>query len=170
MEAGMGGAAVGSAKLRSGPGEGEHIWFLGSLVTIKVPGEAVAGRCSIVEFLIPHHASPPRHHHPEDETFTLIDGRLTFVSGDERFLCEAGASWVVPRGVPHTFRVESESARIVGVFSPAGVERCFREAGLPADTPTLPPAAAAPRPMEEIEQALRAYGHVNVGPPLGPDD
>jgi hypothetical protein len=33
-------------KLWSLPGEGEHIWFLGSLVTIKVPGEAVEGRCT----------------------------------------------------------------------------------------------------------------------------
>ena len=31
--------------LWSAPGEGEHIWFLGALVTIKVPGEAlVVGR------------------------------------------------------------------------------------------------------------------------------
>jgi hypothetical protein len=70
-------------------GEGEHIWFLGSLVTIKVPGEAVDGRCTLIEFLAPRGLSPPLHSHPQDETFTLIDGALTFVAGDERFLFKA---------------------------------------------------------------------------------
>jgi hypothetical protein len=37
----------------SRPGEGEHIWFLGSLVTIKVPGDAVEGRYAMLEFLMP---------------------------------------------------------------------------------------------------------------------
>jgi quercetin dioxygenase-like cupin family protein len=162
--------AVGTEALRSGPGEGEHVWFAGALVTIKVPGEAVAGRCTMVEFLMARHTSPPRHHHPHDETFTLIDGNLTFVSGDDRFECEAGASWVVPAGVGHTFRVESETARLVAVFVPAGMERCFREGGVPADNPTLPPADAPTRPLDEIEQAMRAHGHNNVGAPLGRDD
>jgi quercetin dioxygenase-like cupin family protein len=152
------------------PGEGEHIWFLGALVTIKVPGEAVDRRCSMVEFLLPRHMSPPLHSHPQDETFTMLEGELTFVAGDERFTCEAGASWVVPTGVPHTFRVESETARLIAVYAPAGMERSFREAGVPAGAPTLPPADAPTRPFEEFEEALRAYGHDNVGPPLGPDD
>ena len=60
-------------KLWSLAGEGEHIWFLGSLVTIKVPGEAVEGRCTLIEFLAPQGLSPPLHSHPQDETFMLID-------------------------------------------------------------------------------------------------
>jgi hypothetical protein len=50
------------------------------------------------------------------------------------------------------------------------VERCFREAGVPAGTPTLPPPDAAARPLEEIERAMSEYGHHNVGPPLGAND
>ena len=34
-------------------GEGEPIWFVNALVTIKVPGEAVDGRCTMIEFLMP---------------------------------------------------------------------------------------------------------------------
>ena len=77
---------------------------------------------------------------------------------------------MVPAGVEHTFRVESETAWLVAVFAPAGMERCFREGGVPADAPTLPPADAPTRPLDEIEQAMRAHGHNNVGPPLGPGD
>jgi quercetin dioxygenase-like cupin family protein len=157
-------------ELWSLPGEGEHIWFLGSLVTIKVPGEAVEGRCTLIEFLAPQGLSPPLHSHPQDETFTLIDGAMTFVAGDQRFLCETGASWIVPRGLRHTFRVESATMRLVAVYAPAGMDQCFREAGLPAASPTLPPADAPTRPLEEIERAMRDHGHDNFGPPLGPHD
>jgi quercetin dioxygenase-like cupin family protein len=151
-------------------GEGEHIWFVNALVTIKVPGEAVDGRMTMIEFLMPRGTSPPRHFHPQDETFTMIEGTLTFVAGDQRFVCEVGANWLVPGGVEHTFRVESETAKLVAVYAPAGMDHCFRHAGMPAVSPTLPPPDAPTRPFEEIEAILAANSHHNVGPPMGPDD
>ena len=119
---------------------------------------------------MPEGTSPPRHFHPQDETFTMIEGTLTFVAGDQRFVCEAGASWLVPSGVEHTFRVESETAKLVAVYAPAGMDHCFREAGVSADRPTLPPPDVPIRPFEEIEAILAANSHHNVGPPMGPDD
>jgi len=100
----------------------------------------------------------------------MLDGTLTFVAGDERFQCETGANWIVPRGIKHTFRVESETARLVSVFAPAGMEHCFRNAGLPAAAPTLPPADAETRPLEEIERSMLNHGQEFFGPPMGPDD
>jgi quercetin dioxygenase-like cupin family protein len=157
-------------ELWSLPGEGEHIWLLGVLLTIKIPGEALDGRCTLIEFLMPRGISPPLHHHGQEETFTLIDGTLTFVSGDERFQAEPGASWIVPRGTKHTFRVESDTARLVCVFAPAGMDQCFRNAGLPAAAATLPPADADPRPVEEVGALMLSHGHEVFGPPMGPDD
>jgi quercetin dioxygenase-like cupin family protein len=153
-----------------GPGEGEHLWFLGALVTIRVPGESVNGEFALIEFLMSRHTSPPRHHHPQDETFILLDGRLTFIGGEQRFECEAGATWVVPRGVIHTFRVESETARLLVVSTPAGLDRLFRDGGVPASTAALPPADAPAQSVEAIEQILRDHRHDNVGPPMGRDD
>jgi quercetin dioxygenase-like cupin family protein len=163
--------AVMTRKLWSGAGEGEHIWFLGALVTIKVPGDAVDGKYALLEFLLPRGASPPMHYHESDETFTMVEGELTFVAGDQRFTGTPGADWVVPGGVPHTFRVESETARLVAMYVPAGLMAdCFRKAGFPADAATLPPPDAQVRPMEIIEEVMRTHDHHNVGPPLGPDD
>lgn len=157
--------------LWSGPGEGEHIWFLGALVTIKIPGDVVDGRCAMLDFLMPRGTSPPRHYHHSDELFMMLDGELTFDAGDQRFTGEPGSQWVVPGGVPHTFRVETETARLIAVYTPAGLmEDCFRNAGLPADTATLPPPDAPDRPIEVIEEVMRTHDHHNVGPPLGPDD
>src|SRR3954466_1715013 len=103
--------------------EGERLWFVGTLATIKVPGEAVGGRFALLEFLLPHHASPPLHPHPQDETFTLLDGHMTVQAGDDRFELEAGGTAAVPMGVPHTFRVDSDSARMLVLSTPAGLER-----------------------------------------------
>jgi quercetin dioxygenase-like cupin family protein len=151
-------------------GEGERLWFLGTLATIRVPGEAVDGRFALIEFLFPQHASPPLHTHPQDESYFVLDGRLTVQAGEERFELEAGAAAVVPLGVAHTFRVDSDSARVLVLSTPAGLERMVRDGAVPATTSTLPPADT-PRPTnEEVEQIFATHGVLNLGPPLGPDD
>src|SRR3954465_1510939 len=95
----------------SAPGEGQRLWFLGTLATIRVPGEAVDSRFALMEFLFPRHASPPRHTHPEGESSVVLEGRLTVGAGEQRFALEPGGAAVVPIGVPHTFRVDSDTAR-----------------------------------------------------------
>ncbi len=154
----------------SAPGQGERLWFPGTLATIRVPGEAAGGRFALIEFLFPHHASPPLHTHPQDESYVVLEGRLTVQAGDQRYELEAGAAAVVPIGVPHTFRVDSDTARVLVLSTPAGLERLVRDGSVPASEPTLPPTDA-PRPSpEELDRIFRTHGQVNVGPALGPDD
>ena len=152
------------------PGEGERLWFLGTLAIVRVPPEAVDGRFALMEFLFPNHASPPLHTHPQDESYIVLDGRLTVKAGDQRFEIETGATAVVPMGVPHTFRVDSDTARLLVLSTPAGIEGFVRELGVPASAPTLPPADTPRPPPEEIERVFGIHGQVNVGPPLGPHD
>jgi len=104
-------------------GEGERRWFVGTLATITVPGEASDGRFALIEFLFPQWASPPLHTHPQDESYVVLEGRLTIQAGDERFELGAGGTALVPMGVPHTFRVDSEGARVLVLSTPAGLER-----------------------------------------------
>jgi quercetin dioxygenase-like cupin family protein len=161
---------TGAVTSCSGPGEGERLWFVGTLATVKVPGETTDERFALIEFLFPHHASPPLHTHPQDESYIVIEGRLTLQAGDKRFDLEAGATAVVPMGVAHTFRVDSDSARVLVLSTPAGLERLVRAGSVQARMPTLPPADT-PRPSpEELNRIFAAHGQINVGPPLGPDD
>ena len=155
---------------RSAPGEGERLWFLGTLATIRVPGEAVEDRFALIEFLFPHAASPPLHTHPQDESYVVLEGRLTIQAGDERFELGAGGTAVVPMGVAHSFRVDSDTARVLVLSTPAGLERMVRDGSAPADAPTLPPADT-PRPgPEELDRIFRKHGQVNLGPSLEPRD
>jgi quercetin dioxygenase-like cupin family protein len=151
-------------------GEGERRWFLGTLATIRLAGPAAGERFALIEFLFPHGASPPRHTHPQDESYVVLDGRLTIVAGDDRFTLDEGGAAVVPMGVPHTFRVETDTARVLVLSTPAGLERMIRDASVPATATTLPPPDA-PRPgADELAAIFAAHGQVNVGPPLGADD
>jgi quercetin dioxygenase-like cupin family protein len=152
----------------SGIGEGEQLWFLGTLVTIRIPGEAVEGRFALIEFLFPRGASPPLHTHPQDESYVVLDGQLTIQAAEERFeLCSGGAS-VVPMGVAHTFRVDSDTARVLVLSTPAGLERMIRDCSVPAEAPTLPPAEARRPSPEELEEIFLRHGQVNLGPPMDP--
>ena len=73
-------------------------------------------------------------------------------------------------GIAHTFRVDSSTARVLVLSTPAGLERLVRDGSVPALTPTLPPSET-PRPSpEKLEAIFRAHGQVNVGSPLSPDD
>jgi quercetin dioxygenase-like cupin family protein len=154
----------------SGAGEGERLWFLGTLAIIRVAGEAVEDRFALIEFLFPRHTSPPLHTHPQDESYVVLEGRLTVKAGDERFELEEGGTGVIPMGVAHTFRVDSDTARVLVLSTPAGLERFVRAGSVPATAPTLPPADAPRLTPEELERVFEAHGQVNLGPPLGPDD
>ena len=135
-----------------------------------MPGEASDGRFALIEFLFPGGASPPLHTHPQDESYVVLDGRLTIVAGDERFDLDTSGAAVVPLGVAHTFRVDSKTARVLVLSTPAGLERLVRDASVAATSPTLPPADA-PRPSpERLEEIFAAHGQANVGPPLGSHD
>src|SRR4051794_18661052 len=165
----MGGQPIVEATWSAG-GEGEQLWFVGTLATIRVPGEAVDGRYSLIEFLFPRGASPPRHTHPQDESYVVLDGRITVQAGAQRFELAAGGTAAVPMGVAHTFRVDSETARVLVLSTPAGLERFVRDGGVPPEGPTLPPPDAPPPSPGELARVFEAHGQINVGPPLGPED
>ena len=115
---------------------------------IRVPGEASDGRFALIEFLFPRHASPPLHTHPQDESYFVLDGRLTLQAADERFELATGGAAVVPMEVAHTFRVESETARVLVLSTPAGLERMIRDGSVPATAASLPPSDT-PRPSSD---------------------
>ena len=82
----------------------------------------------------------------------------------------AGSLVYGPRNVAHAFRVDSEEARLLLLFGPAGVEGFFREAGKPARSVELPPADERFIDREALMQIGNRYHQEYVGPPLPPKD
>jgi hypothetical protein len=95
---------------------------------------------------------------------------MTIQAGGRRFELGVGGNAVVPMQVAHTFRVDSETARVLVLSTPAGIERFVRDGSVPAAAPTLPPEDT-PRPSpDELERIFAAHGQMSLGPPLGPSD
>ena len=100
----------------------------------------------------------------------VLDGRLTIEAGEDRFTLGPGGVAVVPMGVPHTFRVDSDGANVLVLSTPAGLEDMVRDGSVPAAEPTLPPPDARRPSPEELARIFEAHGQVNIGPPLAPGD
>jgi quercetin dioxygenase-like cupin family protein len=146
--------------------EGEALWFLGTLATIKASSETTNGRAAVIEHLAPQGMGSPLHvHRHEDEWFYVIDGELTFWVGGEVIDAPAGSFVYGPRDVPHTFVVSSRQARFLLVAEPAGFERFLRTLAEPADTLSIPPRATEPPDFERLTAVATEYGLEILGPP-----
>ena len=149
------------------PGEGTAIWHLDTLKTFKALSEETAGRLAAWEELLPQSSSPPLHvHRNDDEAWYVLDGTLTFQVADATWSAEAGSFVWAPRGLPHTFRVDSLTARLLALAVPSGFDRFVRTTGRPAGGVTLPPPPDGPPDMAALVTAAREEGIEILGPPL----
>lgn len=146
--------------------EAEGLWFLGTLSRVLLDGEQTAGRFAVIEILFPKDASPPLHSHPQDETFYILDGEVTVWIENRSQLCRTGAIAFAPGGTPHSFRVLSDTARMLVLSTPAGIERYIRALSEPAAWPWLQPPPDGPRVSAERMEAVESeLGVVRHGPP-----
>ena len=67
--------AVAVAEPSVGAPPSEPLWFLGTLVRLKLTGEQTGRRFALWEGILPCGAAPPLHSHPQDETFYVLRGR-----------------------------------------------------------------------------------------------
>ncbi len=147
-------------------GEGEALWFIGILVTIKASSESTAGRVAVIEHLAPRGSGSPLHvHHNEDEWFYITEGQLTFWVGGHVITAGAGSFVFGPRHIPHTFTVSSEQARFLLVVEPAGFDGFVRALGQPAQELVIPPPATEPPDVAAMAALAAEYGIEILGPP-----
>ena len=153
------------------PGEGEALWWIGMLATIKATAEQTGGQYTLVEVLAPEGFASPLHvHHFEDEGFWILEGEMTFYVGDQTVKARPGSFLFGPKEVPHAFAVDSGPARLLFVLSPAGFEDLVRETGEPARALTVPPQPEEPpdeAEMERLDAIGARYGAEILGPPPG---
>jgi quercetin dioxygenase-like cupin family protein len=153
------------------PDEGEALWWFGLLATIKVTAQQTGGQYALVEILAPDGYEGVLHvHHFEDEGFYILEGELTFYVGDQTIKAQPGSYLFGPKDVPHAFTVDSGPAKLLFVFSPAGLEAGIREMGEPARSLKVPPQPEAPPDEAEMERlaAIGArYGAEIIGLPPG---
>jgi quercetin dioxygenase-like cupin family protein len=147
--------------------EGPHFSFLNTVYTAKINSVQTNGIHTAMEFPAPRNLGPPLHRHDsEDEMFYIVDGELWLKCGDAEAVHTTGAVVWLPRGLPHTFQVRSETARAFQVSTPAGFERLVATLGEPTDDPGLP----QPRPIDpdRVAEICRQFNIEVLGPPPEP--
>ena len=146
------------------------IWFLDTLVRVRVSATEGNDGISILEHRVRHGDSPPLHRHEtEDEIFHVLEGEFRFRIGETERRVGLGDIVVAPRGVPHTYRVESSAGgRWLTVTARGDFERFVRALGRPAERDELPPASGAPTPeaIAELTETAARFGIEVLGPPL----
>jgi mannose-6-phosphate isomerase-like protein (cupin superfamily) len=148
--------------------QGEAVWFTNNRMTIKATAEHTGGAYGLVEGWAPPGSGPALHvHSREDETFWILEGRLTFRCGEDLISAGPGSLTFLPRGVPHTFVVEGdEPVHLLSVCTPGGLEGFFAAAGRPAEHDGLPPNE--PPDIPALARVAADFGISFVGPPLQP--
>ena len=152
-----------------GPDDGEALWFNGALGLMRATAKQTDGRFAAFE-LRPRKgfAAPLHSHQNEDEFFLVLSGEVRLQHGDEIVEGVPGSFLYTPKGIGHSFHVDSDEARVLLFFGPAGVEGFFREVATPARSFSLPPAGEPVPDRDTIIEIMGRHGQTVLGPPLPP--
>jgi quercetin dioxygenase-like cupin family protein len=156
--------------LQCQPADHRTLWFFNTLVHLRVSAaDGHDGMC-VLEHHAPHGDSPPAHiHRDEDEVFHILDGEVTFQLAGRQLRLAKGDTIVAPRGIPHTYRVEStDGGRWLTMTCNQSFERFVRSVGRPAARDALPAPSPPPSPeqLDTLADLARDCGIEFVGPPL----
>jgi len=106
-------------------GEGVHIDFRGTKMTVKVSAAQSEGTYSLIEMIHPANVGPALHIHPKGaEAFYVLEGEYTISCDEDVYTANAGDFVFVPQGVPHSYHSGVNGGKVV-VISPAGLEDYF---------------------------------------------
>ena len=111
---------------------GPVVWMPGGIRTrIVRTGEDTDGAfCLLVDEPPAGWQLPPHRHRNEAETILVLEGAFWMDVGGTRIELDPGDSVVVPAGTTHSGGALGDAGgRRVVIFSPAGLERFFLEAG-----------------------------------------
>ena len=116
------------------------VHYLAHTFSFLAIGEDTDNAYSLIHCFFRKGFTPPPHFHKyEDESFYILDGIIDFQAGDKKFRAAAGELVVLPKEVPHSFNLVTDTAKALLIITPAGFETVFKEFSSPAQTLDLPP-------------------------------
>jgi quercetin dioxygenase-like cupin family protein len=89
--------------------------------TVKAGEIREGSGAALLEYVTKKGEEPPGHtHKTEDEMFYVLEGDLTFRCGEETFEVSQGGFIFLPRGIEHTYSINSDHpVRLLVVTAPA---------------------------------------------------
>jgi quercetin dioxygenase-like cupin family protein len=138
-------------------------WLDGGVFSVLLDSAATDGQLTVGRFDVSRGEAPPYHVHTrEDEVFMLIKGTALVWSDDQEMELSEGGIVFLPKNVPHGYRITSDTADLLMICTPGGIEGMFRQAGRDLRTPRPEDFRISP---ELLAEAADAYGQIVVGPP-----
>ena len=152
------------------PVAANQLWFQNSLVTMRASASEAQDGLSVQEHFVPYGFSPPLHlHRTEDEVMYVLEGEFRVRVQDQEHRLRAGDTMLTPKGVPHTYRVESANGgRCLAITARGDFERFVRATSRPAERSELPPPSGPPSAdaIQALKAAAAKHGIELIGPPL----
>jgi len=99
----------------------------------------------------------------------VLDGEFRVRVQDQEHRLSTGDTLLTPKGVPHTYRVEStKGGRCLAITARGDFERFVRATSRPAERSELPPPSGPPSAdaIQALKAAAARHGIELVGPPL----
>jgi mannose-6-phosphate isomerase-like protein (cupin superfamily) len=138
-------------------------WLDGAVFAVLLDSAATGGQLTVGRFSTAKGEAPPYHMHTrEDEVLMLIAGSALVWCDDREMELSEGGIVYLPRKVPHSYRITSDTADLLMICTPGGIEGMFRYAGRDLATSRPDDFRISPQILFE---AVEKTGSVIVGPP-----
>ena len=142
--------------------EGPSVSVVGDTYRIIIGSEQTTGAYALIDMLIPPRGGPMPHSHVTfQESFYVIDGEITVITKEKTYTATKGSYVNIPFNGPiHKFNNKTDnSAHILCLLTPGGMEKMFQEIGKPVSAGTLlPPSQMTPEELKRIESIAEKYG------------
>ena len=139
---------------------GRSWWGPGDMYTFLVTGAESGGLMFALDCLVGVGGGPPPHRHlREDELFTITAGSVRFSADAQTQILSAGESIFVPRGMTHAYTNDGpDAARMIAVYTPAGMEGWFEEVYAPVRDPNETPPPVTAELLQRMADAGGRFG------------
>ncbi|WP_328603355.1 cupin domain-containing protein [Amycolatopsis sp. NBC_00345] len=149
------------------PEQGRAVWHMGALMVFKATSADTGNQYWLAEQTSRQgYASPVHVHTREDETFHVLEGELSIEIDGVMHRPGPGGTVFSPRGLAHSYKVESAEARWLVLGTPGGFDGWFFDTGKPAETLEIPEFNPADFPdFGAVIASVEQYGGKVLGPP-----
>lgn len=88
-----------------------------------------------------------------------MSGEITFIVNGKKIVAKAATFGNMPVGTPHSFKNESDRpSKMLILVAPAGLEKMFREVGVPLEEGAMTALPASHEEIEKLPAVSPKYG------------
>ena len=110
-------------------GQGSVFKWQSDTITIRLNGNQTQGLFTLTEDVMKPTFKLGLHlHRKHAETFHILEGEVQFRLGTRTYIARAGTTVHAPPNLPHGVeKINGKQARMLMLYSPAGIENFFKE-------------------------------------------